>query len=124
MQRKSQNDQIDHHLTQRRGCAVGGSCRAAVRRRLPWAFLPVPDHGLALGGERAAAMYTLIAMAKLNGIDPEAWLADVLRRINDTRHPNSTNFCHGTGAATSSAPPDCGSGGRSYTPIRFKTDAS
>jgi transposase len=32
-------------------------------------------------------MYTLIASAKLNDIDPEAWLADVLRRISD--HPAS-----------------------------------
>jgi hypothetical protein len=32
-------------------------------------------------------MYTLIVTAKLNSIDPEAWLADVLRRIND--HPAS-----------------------------------
>jgi hypothetical protein len=39
------------------------------------------------GGERAAAMYTLIATAKFNDVDPEAWLADVLRRIND--HPAS-----------------------------------
>ena len=39
------------------------------------------------GGERAAAIYTLIATAKLNGIDPRAWLADVLRRIAD--HPVS-----------------------------------
>jgi transposase len=28
-------------------------------------------------------MYTLIGTAKLNEIDPQAWLADVLRRIND-----------------------------------------
>jgi transposase len=35
----------------------------------------------------AATIYTLIATAKLNDIDPEAWLADVLRRIND--HPAS-----------------------------------
>jgi hypothetical protein len=28
-------------------------------------------------------MYTLIAPAKLNGVDPQAWLADVLRRIAD-----------------------------------------
>jgi hypothetical protein len=33
------------------------------------------------GGERAAAMYLLIATAKLNGVDPRAWLADVLARI-------------------------------------------
>lgn len=35
------------------------------------------------GGERAAAIYTLIATAKLNDVDPQAWLADALRRIND-----------------------------------------
>jgi transposase len=35
------------------------------------------------GGERAAVMYTLIQTAKLNEIDPQAWLADVLARIND-----------------------------------------
>jgi transposase len=35
------------------------------------------------GGERAAAMYLLIITAKLNDIDPRAWLADVLVRIAD-----------------------------------------
>lgn len=34
------------------------------------------------GAERAAFMYTLILTAKLNGIDPQAWLADALRRIS------------------------------------------
>ena len=29
---------------------------------------------------RAAAMYTLIVAAKLNNVDPQAWLADVLGR--------------------------------------------
>ena len=37
------------------------------------------------GGERAAAIYSLIGTAKLNGIDPEAYLAEVLARIAD--HP-------------------------------------
>jgi len=37
------------------------------------------------GGERAAAIYSLIGSAKLNGIDPEAYLSDVLARIAD--HP-------------------------------------
>ena len=32
-------------------------------------------------------MFTLIETAKLNGVDPQAWLADVLRRIAD--HPAS-----------------------------------
>ena len=35
------------------------------------------------GGERAAAMYSLIGSAKLNGIEPEAYLRDVLARIAD-----------------------------------------
>lgn len=37
------------------------------------------------GGERAAAAYTLIETAKLNNVDPQAWLTDVLTRIAD--HP-------------------------------------
>ena len=56
-----------------RGIAVG---------RRNWLFA-----GSDRGGERAAAIYTLIATAKLNAIDPQAWLADVLRRIAD--HPAS-----------------------------------
>lgn len=35
------------------------------------------------GGERAAAIYSLIETAKLNGLDPEAYLRDVLTRIAD-----------------------------------------
>lgn len=35
------------------------------------------------GGQRAAFMYSLIGTAKLNGIDPQAWLADVIARISD-----------------------------------------
>ena len=37
------------------------------------------------GGRRAAAMYSLIETAKLNGLDPQRYLADVLARIAD--HP-------------------------------------
>jgi transposase len=37
------------------------------------------------GGERAAAIYSLLGSAKLNGIDPEKYLCSVLRRIAD--HP-------------------------------------
>ncbi len=37
------------------------------------------------GGRRAAAIYTLIETAKLNDVDPQAWLADVLARMPD--HP-------------------------------------
>lgn len=41
--------------------------------------------GADTGGQRAAGMYSLIGSAKLNGIDPEAYLRDVLTRI--ARHP-------------------------------------
>ena len=54
-----------------RGVAVG---------RHNWTFA-----GSDRGGERAAAIYTLIETAKLNGVDPQAWLADVLARLAD--HP-------------------------------------
>ena len=37
------------------------------------------------GGERAAAMYSLIGTAKLNGLDPEAYLRHVIERIAE--HP-------------------------------------
>ena len=37
------------------------------------------------GGQRAAAIYSLIETAKLNGLDPEAYLRHVLERIAD--HP-------------------------------------
>jgi transposase len=59
-----------------------GRCAVVALGRRSWTFC-----GSDRGGERAAAIYTLIATTKLNGIDPEAWLADVLRRIND--HPAS-----------------------------------
>jgi transposase len=37
------------------------------------------------GGRRAAAMYSLIITAKMNDVDPQAWLTDVLSRI--ATHP-------------------------------------
>ena len=54
-----------------RGIAVG---------RRNWTFA-----GSDGGGDRAAAICPLIETAKLNGLDPQAWLADVLGRIAD--HP-------------------------------------
>jgi IS66 C-terminal element len=52
-------------------------CEIALGRK-SWLFA-----GSDRGGERAAVMYTLIQTARLNGVDPQAWLADVLARIND-----------------------------------------
>ncbi len=56
--------------------------RGVALGRKAWLFA-----GSDRGGERAAAMYSLIITAKLNDIDPRAWLADVLARIAD--HPAS-----------------------------------
>ena len=50
----------------------------AALGRKAWLFA-----GSDQGGERAAAMYSLIQTAKLNGVDPRAWLADVLTHIAD-----------------------------------------
>lgn len=46
--------------------------------RKSWLFA-----GSERGGQRAAFMYSLIGTAKLNDIDPQAWLADVIARISD-----------------------------------------
>ena len=56
--------------------------RGVALGRRSWLFA-----GSDRGGERAAAMYSLIATARLNDVDPRAWLADVLARIAD--HPAS-----------------------------------
>ena len=39
--------------------------------------------GSQAGGKAAAIAYTLIETAKLNGVDPNAWLADTIARIPD-----------------------------------------
>jgi transposase len=54
------------------------SLRGVAIGRKSWLFA-----GSERGGHRAAVMYTLIGTAKLNGIDPQAWLADVIARISD-----------------------------------------
>ena len=62
--------------------AAERALRGIALGRRAWLFA-----GSDRGGERAAAIYTLIATAKLNNINPQAWLADVLARIAD--HPAS-----------------------------------
>jgi transposase len=54
--------------------------RAVAVGRRNWTFAGSDE-----GGRRAAAIYTLIATAKLNDIDPQVWLADVLARLPDHR---------------------------------------
>jgi transposase len=65
-----------------RVCLTNNAAERALRGfalgRKSWLFA-----GSERGAERAAVMATLIMTAKLNDIDPQAWLADVLARIND-----------------------------------------
>jgi len=69
-------------LSDGRICLTNNAAERAVRGialgRKSWLFA-----GSDRGGDRAAAMYSLIYTAKLNGVDPRAWLADVLARIAD-----------------------------------------
>jgi transposase len=62
--------------------AAERSLRGIALGRKSWLFA-----GSDRGGQRAAAMYSLIVTAKMNDIDPQAWLADVLGRI--ASHPVS-----------------------------------
>jgi len=65
-----------------RVCLTNNAAERALRGfalgRKSWLFA-----GSERGADRAAAMATLIITAKLNDVDPQAWLADVLGRIND-----------------------------------------
>ena len=65
-------------------CLTNNAAERALRGialgRKNWLFT-----GSDRGGRRAAIMYSLIITAKMNDIDPQAWLADVLARIAE--HP-------------------------------------
>jgi transposase len=52
--------------------------RAVAVGRRNWTFAGSDE-----GGRRAAAICTLITTAKLNDIDPQTWLANVLARARD-----------------------------------------
>jgi hypothetical protein len=56
--------------------AAERALRGVALGRKAWLFA-----GSDRGGDRAADMYTLIQTAKMNDVDPQAWLADVLARI-------------------------------------------
>lgn len=61
-------------------CLTNNAAERALRGialgRKAWLFA-----GSDRGGRRAAVMYSLIVTARMNGVDPQAWLADVLARI-------------------------------------------
>ena len=76
-------DAFTGFLDDGRICLTNNAAERALRGialgRKSWLFA-----GSDRGGDRAAFMYTLIVSAKLNEIDPQAWLAHVLGNIADT----------------------------------------
>lgn len=79
-------DAFTRFLDDGRICLTNNAAERALRcvplGRKAWLFC-----GSDRGGQRAAILYTLIQTARLNDVDPQAWLADVLARIAD--HPAS-----------------------------------
>ena len=77
-------DRFAGFLDDGRICLTNNAAERALRGfalgRKSWLFA-----GSERGADRAAAMATLIQTAKLNDVDPQAWLADVLARI--ANHP-------------------------------------
>lgn len=75
-------DAFTRFLDDGRICISNNAAERALRGialgRKAWLFA-----GSDRGGERTAVMLTLIQTAKLNDVDPQAWLADVLARIAD-----------------------------------------
>jgi transposase len=76
-------DRFARFLDDGRICLTNNAAERALRGfalgRKSWLFA-----GSERGAARAAAMTTLITTAKLNDVDPQAWLADVLARIAGT----------------------------------------
>ena len=79
-------DAFTRFLDDGRICLTNNAAERALRcvplGRKAWLFC-----GSDRGGQRAAILYTLIQTARLNDVDPQAWLADVLARIAE--HPAS-----------------------------------
>ncbi|MBC8058409.1 MAG: IS66 family transposase [Rhizobiales bacterium] len=77
-------DGLARFLEDGRLCMTNNAAERALRGiavgRHNWTFA-----GSDAGGRRAAAIYTLIESAKLNDVDPQAWIADLLARLQD--HP-------------------------------------
>ena len=75
-------DAFTRFLNDGRICLTNNTAERVLRGialgRKAWLFAGSPR-----GGERAAFMYSLIVTAKMNDVDPQPWLADVLARLPD-----------------------------------------
>jgi Transposase IS66 family len=85
-------------------CLTNNAAERALRGvalgRKAWLFC-----GSDRGGLRAAVMYTLIGTAKLNSIDPQAWLADASSASPACRCRACRSSCRGPGTRQPSQPP-------------------
>ena len=88
---------LDHGLLEIDNNTAERGMRAIAIGRKNWLFA-----GSERGGRSAAIAYTLIETAKLNGVDPQGWLTDVLSRIADhkiTRIDELLPWCYAAPAA-------------------------
>ena len=69
---------LDHGFLELNNNTAERSIRPIALGRKNYLFM-----GSESGGKSAAIAYTLIETAKLNGVDPQAWLTDVLGRISE-----------------------------------------
>ena len=69
---------LDHGILELDNNTAERAMRSVAIGRKNYLFV-----GSLTGGRTAAIAYTLIETAKLNGVDPQAWLADTLARIHD-----------------------------------------
>ncbi len=69
---------LDHGILEIDNNSAERSMRCVALGRKNYLFM-----GSERGGKSAAIAYTLIEPAKLNGVDPQAWLTDILARIAD-----------------------------------------
>ena len=92
-------DGLTRFLDDGRLCMTNNAAERALRGiavgRHNWTFAGSDE-----GGRRAAAIYTLIETAKLNDLDPQAWLADVLARCWIIRQNGSATCCLELGTGT------------------------
>ena len=107
MLKKDRWEAFTRFLDDGRICLTNNAAERALRAvalgRKSWLFA-----GSERGGDRAAFMYSLVVTAKINDIDPQAWLADALAQLPDIP-PRCRTCSHGTGDPQSiTKPPDRG----------------
>ena len=75
---------LDHGILELDNNAAERGMRAIALGRKNYLFV-----GSEAGGKATAIAYTLIETAKLNGVDPQAWLADTLKRLANGHRINA-----------------------------------